>query len=266
MSTGRRRVPLTYAQHLSGTIAFRLPLRFDAREMHRDVCRMPESSWTYKGYSSPGSYIHYRAHQQLELRGGPRIGGRAAQGVISVDGPFEDYGVLKRSPGIRRALGLFKSDLTAVNLFRLRAGGMMTRHVDPTLLHSGRPIVTVHAAVSTNPHVKFFVNRQGLTMRAGEVWSLNSELPHEVYNLGRADRVHLIAHVVYDDHFEALLAASDKIRDNPTPERTAEAAITARAALARLKTLRPPGPRPGEPAEEPSRKAAVIAQLIKMGL
>ena len=101
-------------------------------------------------------------------------------------------------------------------------------------------------------------------MRAGEVWAINGTLPHEVYNSGRSDRVHMILHLLYNADVAALFKRAKVVKDAPAKKPGAAAAY-ARRYLETM-SFRRPGPAPlrESPRRAARRRASVVAQLLKV--
>jgi hypothetical protein len=166
---------------------------------------------------------------------------------------------------LRKAIASLPGRKTAVQASRLKAGGAVMRHVDPPDYDRGRVLAPVHLVVTTNPSVRFFINGQALRMRVGEVWAINPMLPHEVYNVGKSDRAHLLIHLVWDAAVADFFARARKYP--VVPGASDEAAKKfARRYLARAKFGSLTAAQTIEKPEIASRRrAAVVAQLLKVG-
>ncbi|MDX6768433.1 MAG: aspartyl/asparaginyl beta-hydroxylase domain-containing protein [Elusimicrobiota bacterium] len=244
---------------LSGRAAFRLPLSFDPAPLAREVARLPESLWDPKGLGRRGAYYaHDGRWRTLTLRGRRGAPGDGPYDV-GTRGPFPDAAALRRSPRLKAALDALPVAMTAAQLFRLEPGGAVMRHVDPLRRYRGRALVPAHLVLTTNPSVRFFVNGRPLAMKAGEVWALNATLPHEVYNGGTRARVHLIAHLLYDEVLAGLLRRARALPAGPADFSAARA--HARRYLERARFA---AAAPSEDAAARRRRAALVAQLLRM--
>lgn len=124
------------------------------------------------------------------------------------DGPFKTDGWLviplvsdgKRTkfvdghPGIGRALDYFQDPIGSAVLYSMLPGAEVHLHRDlsGTLALGG---VKYHVPLETNPGVTFQVGRKNFSMKAGELWALNTSYIHGVQNHGKSERIHLVVQV-----------------------------------------------------------------------
>lgn len=82
-----------------------------------------------------------------------------------------------------------------ISLAKLVAGGKISVHQDKnfSLTHSHR----VHLPIVTNPDCWFYVGKERMNMKEGEIWEINNRRMHYVANHGDEDRVHLILDWVF---------------------------------------------------------------------
>ncbi len=82
-----------------------------------------------------------------------------------------------------------------VSLAKLVAGGKISIHQDMnfSLTHSHR----VHIPIVTNDQVYFYVGKERINMKEGEIYEINNRRMHYVANHGDEDRVHLILDWVF---------------------------------------------------------------------
>lgn len=106
---------------------------------------------------------------------------------------------------------------------RLRAGGRIAPHADSgfSLSHTHR----CHLAIVTNDAVQFSVGAETINMKVGELWEINNQRDHSVYNSSSEDRVHLILDWAEPmAHEEVLAYALDrreharKVKQGITPQ------------------------------------------------
>jgi hypothetical protein len=166
----------------------RLPLRFDAERLQRDLARLGEAAWTphfvEQNYSGDWSVIPLRA----------KAGATHPVQMIYSDPmarEFEDTPALAETPYFRAALACFRCPLRSVRLMRLSPGSRIKTHQDLDLdVESG--MVRFHVPIMTNPEVEFRLNDAPVPLTAGSAWYLRLSDPHSVDNRGTTDRVHLV--------------------------------------------------------------------------
>jgi Aspartyl/Asparaginyl beta-hydroxylase len=177
----------------------RLPLRFAADELARDLAGIAADAWI----------THFNA--------GYHDGGWSGVALRAVDGNAEqlypghldtashaDTPLLARCPRIRAALARLYCPVQSVRLLRLSAGGVIHEHRDEGLrLELG--LARLHVPIATGRDVEFYLAGDLVTMTQGECWYLNFDLPHRVQNLGRTDRVHLVIDCEVNDWLRALI-------------------------------------------------------------
>lgn len=171
----------------------RLPLRFDAAALARDVAGLGEADWQRHfntGYHDGGwTGIAFRAPG-----GDPaKLYAPVESGAQCVDTP-----VRARCPAIDAALDAFGPCLRSARLLRLAAGSCIREHRDCGLsLESGE--ARLHVPVTTGPGVEFYLEGELVVMEPGECWYLDLDRPHRVQNLGARERVHLVLDCVADE-------------------------------------------------------------------
>lgn len=102
---------------------------------------------------------------------------------------WEDLPLLAHCPSIKSTLAYLQCPVKAVRLMRLKAGAEIKPHRDNELsVEFGE--ARLHMPIHTSDQVKFFVAKQIIPMRAGELWYFNADQIHEVYN--RAVKTELI--------------------------------------------------------------------------
>jgi len=199
-------------------LARRLPLRFDPRPLAEDLRRVerelfPRGSggdWDAVALWEPGCGIRHR--------------------TAAAHFP-------KRAPA--PLLASFRSVLAALpgrkaraRLIRLEAGAYGQLHIDQTYRGSYRNPLRVHVPIVTNDRVYFLVNGQRVRMAPGQAWLVNVLLPHEVFNLGREPRTHLMIDVEPNDDLARLVESAIRVQDRPTPARLRAGRRAARTYLA----------------------------------
>ena len=180
----------------------KLPFEFDAQRLQADLAKMlseefiPHFNTAY--YQGDWGVVPFRS-----------IGGRANQiypDPTSTD--FRDTPLLARCSYVPEVLAAFPCPQQAVRFLRLKPGSIIKEHKDHCLgFEDGE--VRFHIPVQTNPEVEFVLNQVRVTMREGECWYLNFNLPHRVANRGTTDRVHLVIDCVVNDWLRETLLAAD---------------------------------------------------------
>ncbi len=196
----------------------RLPLRVDAGRLQAEVEALPAALW-----GSPGGRIGvHRAAEALFLRGfAPADGER----------PIADRPPLRLLPYVQFIIGeLLPARAQRCLLARLPAGATIAPHIDRAPYFA--QTLRVHVPVIT--HDRAWMLAGGLTYRMapGEVWVLNNNSPHAVWNEDdRRSRTHLICDFLPSPALLGLLAQGERTLG------TLEAHVRAHfAAAARLAT------------------------------
>lgn len=82
--------------------------------------------------------------------------------------------------------------VTLVRLLRLAPGGHIATHVDPTLgLEVERSVVRLTVPIVVPTGAELRLNGDAVPLHPGECWYLRFTDPHEVFNRGSSERVHL---------------------------------------------------------------------------
>ncbi len=86
------------------------------------------------------------------------------------------------------------TELGRVLIVKLKAGGVVTEHVDRGLYADYYD--RFHIVLSTNKNCISITGEESDHWAEGECWWFNHKLPHSAYNNGLTDRVHLIIDAV----------------------------------------------------------------------
>jgi hypothetical protein len=185
----------------------KLPFTFDPVALQADLGRIEAEAWAphfnTRYYTGDWSGISLRS-----------VGGVERQLFSDPSRPdeFADTPRLMACPAIQAVMAAFACPLEGVRLLRLRAGSRIREHRDYGLcLEKGE--FRVHVPVVTNPLVDFTLGGERLTLRAGECWYLNFDLPHAVANAGTVDRVHLVLDGRVNPWIEHLIALAAGARN-----------------------------------------------------
>ena len=190
----------------------RLPFRFDAEQLAREVAGLPASAWMAHPSSLPGN---------------------SAVALISSGGGDNDSfeGEKKPTPHLlgceylRQVMASFGEVLARSRLMKLDPGAEVSLHVDFNYHWFSR--VRIHIPILTNDAVIFHCGADQVHMHAGECWIFDSWRRHRVVNPSAHDRVHLVIDTAGSSRFWNLVRG---VENNP-PSRT--------AALARLVPFEP---------------------------
>jgi hypothetical protein len=191
----------------------KLPLRFDAAELARDLERLAGIDWTRhyvaQHFSGDWSVIPLRGpagatHPILQIAPNP--------GATE----FADMPALALAPCVRQALSRFACPLQCVRLMRLTPGSRIKPHSDFDLAFE-QGVVRIHVPIITNPGVEFQLGDAPVAMAPGEAWYLRLSEPHSAANLGTTDRVHLVIDAEVNAWLGALFAAAAEGSGDASP-------------------------------------------------
>jgi len=213
----------------------RLPLRFDAESLAREIATRAEewiAHFVPAHYDGDWSVIPLRA----------KAGATHPITMIYSDPlcrEFADTSFLRLFPACERALKHFACPLLSVRLMRLGPGSTIKEHRDFDL-DFAQGVARLHIPIITSDEVIFTLNGLPLAMEAGSCWYLRLSDPHSVVNRGQRARVHLVLDLVVNDWLEALFIAAQKgaRMQNPQALQEFRLFVAGRADLvARLRPL-----------------------------
>lgn len=130
-------------------------------------------------------------------------GGWSGIALVSIEGKADAdslrYGsgrylptpVLANCPYFSEILDQFQCPKHQVRLLRLEAGKKILEHRDRVLTWP-LGFVRLHIPIVTHDEVYFYLDRQRVHMRPGELWYCDFSRPHSVENRGPIARVHLV--------------------------------------------------------------------------
>jgi hypothetical protein len=182
----------------------KLPLAFDPTRLAADLERLSAVAWTRhfveQHFSGDWSVIPLRGpagatHPILQIFPSPAVN------------DYADTEALALTPYFRQLLAAFACPLQCVRLMRLRPGSQIKTHSDHDLAFE-HGVVRIHAPVTTNPGVTFWLNERPVAMAPGEAWYLRLADHHRVENRGASDRVHLVIDAVANAWLRDQLDAS----------------------------------------------------------
>ena len=164
-----------------GRPLLRLPIRFCAETLAREVAALPEAAWMPHPQQFDGN-----ASVPLVSPGGAKN----HQAV----GPMAPTEWLRRCPYILEIMQALDSTWGRSRLMGLEAGAQVPEHVD--INYYWRTHLRIHIPVITNLDVAFTCAGETIRMPAGECWILDSFYRHSVVNGGSETRVHLVLDTV----------------------------------------------------------------------
>lgn len=86
--------------------------------------------------------------------------------------------------------------LLKARLLKLNAHSEISQHQDIFIGEDAAKVIRYHIPIFTNPDVIFTVGGTSYHLEAGNLYRVNTALPHSVKNSGNTDRVHLVFDVV----------------------------------------------------------------------
>lgn len=120
---------------------------------------------------------------------------------------FADTAAMAACSYVPRFLAQLECPIESVRFLRLAAGAQIHEHRDCGLCYE-EGVARLHVPVHTNPRVDFRLDGQRLSLRAGECWYINFDLPHRITNDGANDRVHLVIDIRVNPWLQALFGAT----------------------------------------------------------
>lgn len=171
----------------------KLPIRFCADTLAREVEALPADAWTVH----PQKFDGNRAVALVSP------GGAATDEWRGPMGPTE---ALRHCPYIMQVMGELDSTWGRSRLMSLDAGAVVPSHVD--VHYYWRTHLRIHIPVITNPGVAFTCAGETVHLAAGECWLLDSFHRHSVENRGDDARVHLVLDTVGSSRLWDLIDAA----------------------------------------------------------
>ncbi|MBS0557812.1 MAG: aspartyl/asparaginyl beta-hydroxylase domain-containing protein [Proteobacteria bacterium] len=160
----------------------RLPLAIDATRLRAEVDALPESMWETRG----GRLGPHDAARAVFLRGYAPAEGRGK--------PIEDREALALLPYAREIITqMLQASPQRCLLARLPAGATVPPHSDNgPYFHK---TIRIHVPVITHEKVWMYCDGRVYNMRPGEIWALNNNAEHAVWN---EDAVRARTHLICD--------------------------------------------------------------------
>lgn len=177
----------------------KLPLRFDAAALEREVRALPASAWVPHATGFPGN----EAVRLVTVNGQP---------TDAFEGPMAPTEHLARCPYVMQVMAELGGVWGRSRFMGLGPGAEVPEHVDAH--YHWRTHLRIHVPVITNPKVEFTCGGETIHMAPGECWLFDSFRWHEVHNRGSERRVHLVLDTVVT---ERLLDLVDQAGAEPQP-------------------------------------------------
>ena len=164
----------------------KLPWRFDAGQLAREVEALPASYW-------------------LDHPSG--LAGNTAVPLVSVDGAMNHAfdGAMKPTQALldsaylHQVVASFGEVVARSRLMRLAPGAKVAEHVDFNYHWVSR--VRIHVPIITNPAVTFYCGDESVHMAEGESWLFDSWRRHRVLNESTQTRTHLVIDLAGSSRF-----------------------------------------------------------------
>jgi hypothetical protein len=172
----------------------KLPLRFDADALAREVRALPQSAWV----PHPTGFAGNEAVRLITP------GGRETD---ELKGEMAATEQLNDCPYITQLMGEIGSVWGRSRLMGLGAGADVPLHIDSH--YYWRTHWRIHIPVITNPKVLFTCGGETVHMAAGECWVFDSFRSHKVENGGSEQRIHLVLDTVGGGRLRELIGLAE---------------------------------------------------------
>jgi hypothetical protein len=191
----------------------RLPLRFDAARLERDLHAAERQAWT--PHFVPDNYAGDWSAIPLRSTAG------ATHPIMMIYSDpscrdFVDAPILESCPAFKEALAAFACPVLSARLMRLGPGSLIREHRDHDLSFE-QGVARLHIPVATNPDVVFSLNGAPVALEAGSCWYLRLSDPHSVVNGGASARVHLVIDVLVDAWLESRFLRAMELDEEKSP-------------------------------------------------
>ncbi len=182
-----------------------LPYQFDAKLMQEEIRQLDSSMWKLH-YQK----LHYEGDwSAIPLRS---VNGSADNIIVSpVQGvEYNDTIFLQQCLYLKAVLNNFKCPLQTVRLLKLNAGAVIKEHRDIEL-NFEKGEIRLHIPVVTDEAVEFYLDGERLNLKEGECWYMNFNLPHNINNKSKVDRIHLVIDAKVNDWVKTIFLSADII-------------------------------------------------------
>jgi hypothetical protein len=168
-----------------------------ALDLQTEIHHLLQGNWVdhvnQKDYQGGWDVLPLRCQRQ-HVDAHPILQGFA----IATGDEWENLSVLAHCPLLSAVIAYLQCPVKAARLMRLKAGAEIHPHRDAGLgIEYGE--ARLHMPIQTSDAVEFYVNQKRIPMEAGELWYINADQVHEVYNRGDEDRINLVIDCVAND-------------------------------------------------------------------
>jgi hypothetical protein len=176
---------------------FQLPLTFDPDQLLADLQICLSQDWT----SHFNTSCYSGNWNSISLRSA--TGDPSDIHTASAPAGFADTSLLAPCTYFREILDGFRCGKESARLLRLTPGSFIHEHRDLGI-HYIAGYFRIHIPILTDDGVQFVVDGSELSMKAGECWYADFNLPHSVAHHGKSDRIHLIIDCLRNEWSDAL--------------------------------------------------------------
>lgn len=173
----------------------KLPIRFDAEVLAREVRALPSSAWV----AHPTGFAGNEAVRLITP------GGRPTDDLDGEMGPTEQ---LLACPYIMDVMASIGAVWGRSRLMGLGAGADVPPHIDSH--YYWRTHWRIHIPVITTPAVTFTCGGETVHMEAGDCWVFDSFRRHTVHNGGSEQRIHLVLDTVGGGRLREFIEAGER--------------------------------------------------------
>ena len=177
----------------------RLDGSYDTKKLQLDLANAQKK---YSSLPQSGPY-HDGSWTGIALR---NANGDYKTTVVFGGGSYSNTEVLASCPYFKEIIDNFNFTIGCARLLFVPAGKRIGEHTDIGLNWDSGAI-RIHIPIVTNENVKFYIEDEQLSWKAGELWYGDFSLPHKLHNQSDVTRVHLVLDCLVDEAFLALFPA-----------------------------------------------------------
>lgn len=176
----------------------KLPFLFDIQKLSADLntCQAIEWGLHFNKNDFTGTWTSFALRS---------VSGKESDILATPRVSYQDTPTLEKCPYFKEIIDSFDCPKETVRLLSLSPGSYIKEHKDADGGYEDN-FFRVHIPIQTNEKVIFRLNGQTLSMKPGECWYANFNLPHYVSNEGENDRIHLVLDCLRNDWSDKLFA------------------------------------------------------------